>query len=37
MVVVYNGKPVQVANSFSEFVIAYLKNDYRVLYPDPQV
>jgi hypothetical protein len=36
VVVVYDGKLVQVANSFSEFVAGYLKNDYAVLYPEPQ-
>lgn len=36
VVVVYDGKPVEVASSFSEFVEGYLENNNAVLFPDPQ-
>ena len=36
VVVVYDGKPVEVAGSFSEFVGGYLENNNGVLFPDPQ-
>lgn len=31
--IVYDGKPEQIAGSFSEFVQGYLANDYGVLFP----
>ena len=36
VVVVYDGKPVKVASSFSEFVEGYLENNHGVLFPAPQ-
>ncbi len=36
VVVVYDGEPVEVANSFSEFVEGYLADNNAVLFPDPQ-
>lgn len=36
VVVVYDVKPIQVADSFSEFVKGYLGNNTAVLYPEPQ-
>jgi hypothetical protein len=36
VVVVYDGRPVEVAGSFSEFAEGYLENNNAVLFPDPQ-
>ncbi len=35
VVVVYDREPVEVANSFSEFIEGYLENSVGVLFPDP--
>jgi hypothetical protein len=31
--IAYNDTPIQIADSFSEFIQCYLKNDYKVLFP----
>ena len=31
--IVYDDTPIQIAESFSEFVKGYLKNDYNILFP----
>lgn len=36
VVVVYDGKPIEVANSFTGFVEGYLEDNKAVLFPEPQ-